>query len=191
MEMVGNNHCMAKTVLPRNIPTASPDAAAEAREQADAYDSLFASHELELEGGDTITIPPHPDFGMLDDEQLEAYEELLFEVDTEYDREESIYIPEQRLDNGVVLPASEQPGQLKRPYRKEGVLVKPPHSVRVVKAALGEAEYKRLRDGGRSAADVWKIWGKQGMEVQERQSADPKSKGGTVDLAAVPEADSQ
>jgi hypothetical protein len=187
--MVGNNRFMAKTVLPRKLPTASSDAAAEAREQADAYESLFASHELEIDGG-SVTIPPHPDFGMLDDERLEDYEELLFEVDTEYDREESIYIPEQHLDNGVTLPASEQPGALKRPYRKNGVLVKPPHSVRVVQAVLGEAEYKRLRDGGKSAADVWKIWGKQGMEVQERQSADPKSNGSTVDLASVPEANS-
>jgi hypothetical protein len=92
-----------------------------------------------------------------------------------YDREPDIFIPEQRLkdsngnETGVVLPSDTQQGALKHPYRKDRVLIKPPHSVRVVKAALGETDFKRLREGGRSAADVWKIWGAQGLEVKQRQ----------------------
>lgn len=185
----------------RNLPHTSKDAARQAREQAEAYDSLLADTVLDLvdeEGNPngTINIPPHPDLGMLDDDRMEAYEELMMEVES-YDREDDIFIPEQRLrdpetgkETGVVLPSSNQRGALKRPFRKDGVLIKPPHSVRVVKACLGETEYKRLLAGGYSAKDVWRIWGRQGIDLQERQAGDPKSSGRVVALEAVPEADS-
>lgn len=180
----------AKDKQPHKLPTASEESAAEAREQADAYESLFGNTELELDGGDTISIPPHPDYGMLDDDAMEAYEEYLFEIDTEYDREDDVVVPPQTIrdENGHVvttLPGSTQRGALKRPYRKNNVLVKPPHSVKVVQIALGEAEYKRLKDGGRSSKDVWEIWGKQAARIAERRAADSKSARSSVDLAAV------
>jgi hypothetical protein len=126
---------------------------------------------------------------MLDDDRMEDYEDLLMEVET-YDRDEDIYIPEQKLDNGVVLPAETRRGELLRPFRKNGVRVKPAHSVRVVQAALGPDDYARLRAGGKGAADVWKIWGKQGMEIRGRRLFDPKSDGGAVAVESVSEADS-
>ncbi len=179
------------------LPNAASDAGSKAREQADAYNSLLADQELELEDGSILKIPPHPDLGMIDDEQLEAYEELLVEVES-YDREEDIYIPEQRLrdpdsgqETGVVLPAETQKGALKRPYRKDGVLVKPPHSVRIVQAVLGPEKYKQLRAGGRGAKDVWRLWGEQGLELRQRQERDSKSDGGSVDLEPVPAGDSE
>lgn len=184
----------------RNLPHTAPNAGDQAREQASAYDSLFADTPLKLDNGDTINIPPHPDLSMLSDEAMEAYEELQFEMES-YDREDDIFIPEQRLkdsnghETGVVLPASTSKGALKRPYRKtdaDGVsrLVKPPHSVKVAQIALGEAEYKRLIDGGRSSADVWRIWGTQATELRKRQEDDSKSDGGALALEAVSEADS-
>jgi len=181
--------------LPRNLPNTAANAARQAREQAEAYDSIFSDTDIELDDGTTVSIPPHPDLGMLDDEQMAEYEELLVEIE-EYDREEDIFIPEQRLldsegnETGVVLPSSTQQGALKRPFRKDGVLVKPPHSVRVAQIALGESEYKRLREGGRSAADVWRVWGKQAAKLKERQDGDPKSVGGGLDLAAISTSDS-
>jgi len=188
---------MAKTqTQPRNLPHTSPDAPRQAREQADAYDSVFADVDLELDDGTTVKIPPHPDLGMIDDERMEAYEQLLYEVDEEYDREEDIIIPEQRLrdpstgqETGVVIPETTQRGMLKRPYRKNKELVKPPHSVKVVMAVLGEDEYARLKAGGRSARDVWRIWGQKGLELSQRQSADPKSNGSVVGLAPISSAD--
>jgi hypothetical protein len=159
----------------RKLSIASPEAQAEARTQADEYDSLFGNTELELDGGATVSVPPHPDYGMLDDDKMEAWDELRFEVDTVYDREPDIHIPEQTLDGGLKLNAETQRGALKVPYRKGGALVKPAHSVKVVQIALGEAEYKRLRDGGRNASDVWKIWGKQSIAIKERQQRDSKS----------------
>lgn len=188
-----------------NLDATSPAAAAEAREQADAYDSLFANREITLDDGDTVSIPPHPDLRMLDDENMAAYEELLFEMDTTYDREHDIFIPEQRLkdsdgkETGTVVPAETIRGNLKMPFRRttkntdgEDVteLIKPPHSVKVVIAALGEDTYKRLREGGRSAADVWRIWSTQGLEVKQRQGRSATD-AGTVDLASVSEAGSQ
>lgn len=182
---------------PRKLSTASPSAAREAREQAEAYKSIFANRDLELDDGSSISIPPHPDFGMLDDDALEAYEELMFEVDTKYDREPDIVIPEhyEKDEDGVevgsLLPAETIRGALRIPFRKNNELVKPPHRIHIVQIVLGEAGYKRLRQGGRSAGDVWKIWSMQGLEIRERQLRDPKSAGGVVALAAVPQADSQ
>lgn len=174
---------------PRHLSSATPDFASQAREQAKAYDSLFGDREIELDDGTKLSIPPHPDFGMLDDDRMADYEELQFEVES-YDREDDVVVPEQTLKSGAVLPETKIAGTLKRPFRKNGELIKPPHTVRVVKAALGEIDYKRLREGGKSAGDVWRIWGKQGMEVKARQQLDPKSDGGDVDLEAVSPSDS-
>jgi hypothetical protein len=188
------------------LPTASDKFAAEARAQAEAYDSIFNPVPLKLDKGGTLQIPPHPDLGMLDDDRMDAYTELQFERDTAYERGSDIYIPEQRLkdpktgeETGIVLPSETQPGQLKVPSRwatsgeghEKGDLVKPSWSVRVVKTALGDAAYEKLRAGGRSSADVWRIWTKQMIEVRARQEFDSKSHGGTVDLAPVPPPDSE
>lgn len=188
--------------MAKNLPHTAPNAGSQAREQAKAYDSLLADTELALDDGTIMNIPPHPDLGMLDDDRMEAYEELLMEVET-YDREDDIFIPEQRLkdpqtgkENGVVIPASTQQGMLKRPFRKtdeDGVThrVTPAHSIRVVQAVLGDTAYKQLRAGGRSAKDVWRLWSEQGLELRQRQAGDPKSNGSPVDLAAVSTTDSE
>jgi hypothetical protein len=180
----------------RNLPHTASNAGRQAREQADAYDSLFADIEMELNDGTTISVPPHPDLGMMDDEATGEYEELQFEMES-YDREEDIFIPEQRLrdssgnENGVVLPATTSLGALKRPYRKDGELIKPPHSVRVARIALGEQGYQRLVAGGKSAGDVWRLWAKQAAELRDREAGDSKSEGSPVDLEAVPPTNSK
>ena len=182
----------------RKLPQTSDFAASEARMQADAYNSLFAERELKLDDGSVLKVPAHPEYGMIDDDRLEEYEELLFEMDTLYDREEDIYIREQHLRDattgeltGATVPATTQRGALKRPYRINGALVRPPHSVKIVMTALGKSEYERLRAGGGSAKDVWRVWNEQNMEIRERQAVDSKSNASAVDLAAVPKADSQ
>jgi hypothetical protein len=178
------------------LSTTPPGAAREALEQARAYESVLESTVLELNDGTTIEIPPHPDMGLLDDERLDDYEQLLFERDTDYDREPDIYYPEQKLRDedgnftGAVLPAETKRGALKVPYRINGERLKPGWSIRVVTAALGETEYKRLREGGKSAKDVWAIWQKKNLEVA-RRSARSQADGSPVALVPVPEADSQ
>lgn len=174
----------------RNLPHTAANAGDQAREQATEYDSVFRDTRLELDGDDFIMIPPHPDLSMLSDEAMDAYEELQFEMES-YDREDDILIPEQRLkdsdghETGIVLPGSVQQGALKRPYRKDGVRISPPHSVAVAKIALGEEGYAKLVAGGKSAADVWRIWGTQATELQRRNASDSKSDGGSMDLASI------
>lgn len=178
-----------------NLPSTSEDAAREARDQADAYDGLFGTTDLELDDGSFVKIPPHPDYGMLDDDRMEAYTELMFEVDTEYEREPDIFIPEQVLEGGMHLAAETKRGALKVPYRKlvegKSQLVKPPHSIKFVIAAIGEKEYERLRAGGKSASDVWKVWADASVKIRGRQTADPKSAGSPVVMAPVPSPDSK
>lgn len=181
---------MPTDTFPENLPTTSPDAGKEALTQADEYESIFGTTDLLLDNGDVVKVPPHPDYGMCSDEAQEAYDELLFAVDTLYDREPDVLVPEQNLENGFILPAETRRGALKQPPRIGGELVKPPHTVKVAKIALGEIEYKRLQEGGRSAADVWKIWGEQGIKMKERQQRDSKSNGGALAVAPVPPADS-
>lgn len=182
------------------LPNSSSESASEARQQAEAYDSLFADIQLELNDGTTMSIPPHPEYGMLDDDRMEAYEDLQFEIES-FDRDPDIIIPEHPIldkdgkPTGEIAPAETLRGNLLRPFRKtnaDGVTerVKPAHSIRVVQAALGDAEYKRLRDGGHSAADVWRIWGKQGMEIRLRRGR-PQADGSPVDLETVPVPDSE
>lgn len=167
---------------PESLANAGPTE--DARLQAEEYDSLFASSPLKLNNGESVMVPLHPSFGMLDDDRTEDYEDLLMEIET-YDRAPDIYIPETKLDDGAIVPSETIKGDLLRPYRVDGVRVRPAHSVKVVQAALGLDAYQKLRDGGKSAADVWKIWGKQGLEIQARSQGDSKSVGGDVVVEAV------
>lgn len=180
-----------------NLFTTAPEAAAEARAQAVEYDSVFSPITLTLDDGEVIEIPPHPNLRILDDDILAAYEELIFEAES-YDRGPEIYIPEQkakdRAGNEITLPSETRPGALLVPYRKNGKLISPPHTVRVVQVVLGEQDYARLRagkiDGRRgSAGEVWRIWNEQSQRLLDRQRADSKSDGGGVDLAPVPAPD--
>jgi hypothetical protein len=162
------------------MPSQRPDAARRARDQADAYGSVFAPTPLELSypdgSSEIVSIPPHPNLNMLNDEHQEAYEELLFEVES-YDRDPDVYIPQQTLDSGVILPEETRKGRVLLPHRKGGELVKPPHSVRVVQVCLGEELYAKLRRAGKNAADIWAIWNQQGLDLANRADADPKSNG--------------
>lgn len=176
----------------RQPATPAGEGPRKAREQAAAYRSMFAPTTMTLEYPDGTTedieIPPHPNLRLLDDDNLDAYEDLLFEAEETYDREPDILIPEQKLDNGIVLPAETRRGVLKTPYRSTGDdgvahLVKPPWSVKVCQACLGDETYKKLQAAGKSAADVWAIWNEQGLELAERETADPKSVRGRTSVA--------
>ncbi|AKY02823.1 tail assembly chaperone [Mycobacterium phage Phatniss] len=156
---------------------------AAAREQATEFDSPFADRVLRFDDGTTMTIPPHPNLRMLDDDALEAYEAYLEEIET-YDREPDLYIPEQtvkdRDGNEMVLPAETRPGAVKGPpYFKDGKRVSPPREVRIVQVVLGMDSYEVLRSkqiNGRPAGarDVWRAWTEQGFTIAERAESDSK-----------------
>lgn len=164
-----------------DLATKAPTAGVEANAQSREYGSPFAPTDLTLDDGTVIEIPPHPSLRILDDDVLADYEALLFEAES-YDRGPDFYIPEQtakdRSGNDITLPAETRPGALLVPYRKDGKLVSPPHSVQVVQVVLGE-DYQRLRagtvDGRRgSAGMVWRIWNEQNLGIAQRQAQDPK-----------------
>jgi hypothetical protein len=161
-----------------------------ARAQADAYESVFSQHELDLGNGQKLTVPPHPNLRMLDDDAQAEYEKLLFEANNTYDRHPDIYIPEQKLDNGIVIPAETKRGALIVPYQRTGSdgkpeLITPPHSVKVVQIALGEKDYARLRAAKKSAADVWRIWNQQGIDVAARETFRPVPSAGASNVETV------
>lgn len=170
----------------RKAPTAAATAEADALEQAAAYASIFAPQELPLPNGGSIMIPPHPDYNMLDDDKMEAWDELKHKVNTKYDREPDVYFPEQTLDDGTVIPADTKKGALIQPFAIDGELVKPPHSQQIVRLALGEDGWAQLKAGGGNASDVWKLWGEWSLRLAARQKADPFRAGSTGNLAAVP-----
>lgn len=160
-----------------------PNAAEQAREQAKAYSAVWAPRPFDLGDGESIEIPPHPNLRLLDDDRLEAYEALLYEIES-YDRAPDVYVPEQKLENGTIIPEETIKGAVLIPHRRttvgdDGVsrteLIHPPWAVRVVMACLGAEAYDRLKAAGKSASDVWRIWNEQGVELAEREKLDTKS----------------
>lgn len=134
----------------------------EAREQAAEAQGFAAS--IEIKAGDEFFEVPQR--GLLDDDQAERLAELELETET-WDREDDI-----TLSNGTVVN-----GQLKRPYRKNGKLVKPAYPVRVAIALWGEEKYARYKAAGGRAADVTAALAALDRRVQERADEDSKSVG--------------
>ena len=70
---------MSDDEKPKDLPTKSKDAAAQALAQAAAYDGLFAPRPFDLGNGAMLLIPPPPENLIIPgDENLEAYEALQF-----------------------------------------------------------------------------------------------------------------
>lgn len=187
---------------PKDLPAQGVDAGAEAQDQADAYGGVLAPLRLHFDDGTTLKVSPHPLLRIFDNaDRAEAWDDYMEEIES-YDREEDIFIPEHKVrdaegnETGQVLPSVTKKGKVMGPpYYKDGKRVKPPHEVRTVQIALGPEKYKLLCskkiDGEpASYADVIRLWTQGGNRLGERQSRDPKSDGGAVDLASVSEADS-
>lgn len=190
--------------LPADLPTRTEHAGTQARAQSAEYGGIWDSTPLTLDDGTVIHVPPDPRHRLLDDDQMEAYDTLLFEAES-YDRGDDIVVPEQKVYDGngnvvTTLEPQTRPGPLLVPYRKTDAngntaLISPSWEVRVVKAALGDDDYAKLRagtvDGERgSARHIQQIWTEHNAKIRERQAADSKSAGGAVDMATVPAADS-
>lgn len=188
-----------KPEKPKTLPTAAPDAASQALEQAAEYGSVFEPTVLKLDDGTTIKIPPHPTFRLLDDDVLEALDQLAFDIDEECHRYPDIFVPEEtktdRSGAEITIPAHTVRGALKIPYRKTdpetGKAVKlEPQEITEAKIILGEENYAKLRAGTingerGSVAHIKNAWRNQGTKIEERQASDPKSDGGAVDSEAV------
>lgn len=167
---------MAKESSPR-----IPVSVAEAKEQAAEYFGFTASTYVRVDSGKVFEIP-NP--GLLDDDQQERWEQLQFDLES-CDREPEITIPEQKLEDGSVLPARVLPGDLIMPYRKGGQLLKPPYSVRLAVALFGEDGYKEYKSGGGIANQISVEWARMNKQYSERVSGDSKSSGSLSEVADI------
>lgn len=190
--------------MSEDLSTKAKDAGTHAREQSAEYGGIFDATPLVLDDGSVIHVPPDPRWRLLDDDQMAAYDALMYESES-YDRGEEIVIPKREVKNEHghverVWPEEIQPGPLLVPYRKTDedgntTVISPAWEVRIVQAALGPDDYARLRAGKvkgvrGSIRHIQHIWAEHNRQIQERRAADSKSARGTVDLEAVSEADS-
>ena len=146
----------------------------EARQQAAEAQGFAAS--LEIKAGDEVFEVPQR--GLMDDDQAERLAELELETES-WDHGEDI-----TLSDGTVIP-----GQLKRPYRKNGKLIKPAYAVRVAVALWGEEKYNRYKAAGGRAADVTAALAQLDRRLGERADGDPKSVGDAGEDPAVAQRD--
>lgn len=156
---------------------------AEAREAAAEAGGFLASVIITA-GGEDYEVPQR---GLLDDDQRAALDALELEAET-WDREDPIEYPERTIrdENGseTHYPARTEPGQLKLPYRKDGVLITPSYPVQVAIALWGQERYDRYKKAGGRAADVTATLARLDRAVQRRVEGDdetppdPKSVGG-------------
>lgn len=156
-----------------------PVSVKEAKEQAAEYFGFTASTYIQVESGKVFEIP-NP--GLMDDDQVERYEELQFTLE-QCDRDDDVVIPAGTFtdaDGNVhAFPERTETGDVKTPYRINGELLKPPYNVRLAKVIFGEEGYVEYKAGGGIANQIGLEWTRMNKEYQERVTADPKS-GGTV-----------
>ena len=146
----------------------------EARQQAAEAQGFAASLEIKA-GDETFEVPQR---GLLDDDQAERLAELELETES-WDHDNDV-----TLSDGTVIP-----GQLKRPYRKNGKLIKPSYAVRVAIALWGEEKYARYKAAGGRAADVTAALAQLDRRLSERADEDSKSVGSAGEDSAVAEGD--
>jgi hypothetical protein len=132
----------------------------EAKERAADYFGFAASTLIQLSTGNVTEIP-NPN--ILDDDQIERYEELQFQLE-KCDR---------RPD-----------GELKSPHQIDGKLLKPPYAIRLAIALFGEDGYAEYKAGGGNVSQIAMEWTKMDREYQKRQGKkDPKFIEALADLS--------
>jgi hypothetical protein len=159
----------------------------QAREQAAEATGFTASIDIVI-GDEVFEVPQR---GLLDDDQRERMDELDIETET-WDHEDDIVVPARTIKKPdgteeVIEPMRTMKGGLKIPYRKGGVLIKPPYPVQVAIALWGELRYQKYKSLGGRAADVTSTMARLDRRLERREQgdeeegkpADPKSEGGT------------
>jgi len=146
----------------------------QAREQNAEYLGFMASEFIKTERGEVFEIPS---LNCLDDEQQTRLDKLSLDIES-WDRH-----PDVLNEDGTVRTK----GELMEPNRKDGKLVEH-FSIQRAKAIFG-TQYEAFKAAGGKASDLANFWWKQNRMLLERAKTDPKSAGGTADLATVPDSD--
>ncbi|WPH57645.1 hypothetical protein [Mycobacterium phage WXIN] len=160
----------------------------EAKIQAAEYFGFASSTSVRVDNGKVFEIP-NP--GLLDDDQQERYEELQFFLE-QCDREPDTEVPEQSVvidDKVTTIAAYTIPGEVKKPFRINGELLKPPYAVRLAIALFGEEGYAEYKANGGIANLIGFEWARMNKEYQERVAADSKSEGDGAAVEGVPAGD--
>lgn len=152
--------------------------ATDAREQASEgrYGFLRSEFRVAKDTGEVFEIP-HKD--LFDNDQQERWEDLQDAINHEYQRE-----PDVRTPDGKTLIAK---GALIVPHRDKDGKRLPPWGERLAIVLWGEEGMKRAKAGGILFSEIDVVWAKQQLEMEERQSGDPKSAAGGPGVAAVPQ----
>lgn len=151
---------------------------AEARAQAAEAQGFLASIIIKA-GGEDYEVPQR---GLLDDDQADRMFALELETES-WDREDPITI---KAPDGS---ETTRQGPLKRPYRKDGKLIKPAYAVQVATAIWGQAKYDKYKAAGGRASDVTAALAYLDQRVQEREADDSKSVGGDRPAASLAQTD--
>ena len=175
--------------MARNPRALSPS---EAREQAAEYFGFAASEYIKV-GGEQFEIP-NP--GLMDDEQLERYEELqdsLRHFDHDEIERRSAITGEVIVHPVTGLPVVDK--VLIEPHRKGGELVRPPYAVRLAIALWGQDGYDRYVEKCKAAGEkpnsaiIPVVWRKMQRQFSERLAQDSKSADRADGDEAVPDGD--
>ena len=155
------------------LPPVSDEAAEKSREQLAEYFG-FASTEVIPAGGEDFVIP-NP--SLLSEEQQERYDEVQHEL--RKFAHETVVIRNAITNEVVVDPKTGEPltsRVLIEPHEDlEGNLIKPPYWSRVLKAIIGDDDYKRFIAKGGRPNQFRLVWSKMQTEMLERQAEDSKS----------------
>lgn len=167
-------------------------ATADAREQAADYDGFAAPAEYTTPTGKKF---PVPNVSLLDDEQQERFDELLFKF-SKCDKVPDQEIPGRKVtakDPDGTEVVTEYPAHTVKgvgylqPYMIDGELVKPNYNIQLVTALLGEDGYAEFKAAKGKASEFAVAVNKLNQSLAEREKTDPKSDGGSSSLAAVPD----
>lgn len=156
-----------------------------AREQAADACGFAASKVVLTPAGNEWEVPF---IYLLDDDQQVRWDNLQYEMQS-WDREDPIVLPENRLEDGTLIPSRVIKGDYVTPYQRDGVLISPPYNIRLAMALFGEEGYRKFKAEGGRSSDVALAVRQMMDEFNKRLDDDPKSVAGVDPLAVVPESD--
>ncbi|KWX66796.1 hypothetical protein [Mycobacterium sp. NAZ190054] len=161
----------------------------DAHDQAVEHDSFFADDIYVAPNGEQFPVPVYEELDDDQQERLDAVQHMLNSCDRFPDVTIPGYTEETVDDDGKVTrrihPERTAPGGYKMPYEKGGERVSPPANVQLTEALLGDEQFAKFKAAKGKSSVFVKMFMELQRRVQEREQSDPKSEGGSADVAEV------